>query len=69
MINSNIDIALSADIHSTSKSRMKIPRYNFCFTTRPNSTAYSGRAIIIRNYLKHYEFGSYHKEYFQKYPI
>ena len=50
-----IDIDLTSEIHFTSRTVFRLPRYTVLHTTHPDDTAHGGAAIIIRISLRHHE--------------
>ena len=51
----DIDIALISEIHFTSRTVFRLPRYTVLHTTHSDDTAHGGAAIIKGSSLRHHE--------------
>lgn len=60
-----IDIMLVSETHFTSRSHLKIPKYNLYHTMHPDGTAHGGTAVIIKNNIKHHETDKYQSKLIQ----
>lgn len=67
LIHNNIDILLLSETHFTSNAYFNIKNFTLYHTTHPDAdiTPRGGTAILVKQYIKHYELPKYQKNFLQ----
>jgi exonuclease III len=61
----DLDILFVSETHFTERNHMTIPNYKIHHTAHPDATAHGGKAVIIRQNLKHHVRAEYRHEHIQ----